>query len=134
MSENRFSANIEGKLYTDKPLLRPDNRPDFARMEGEAKGYAERILATLQGEKREEVAIFLDSAITDIHHADIMSRRVGHSLVEEVEDAERSLDEIIGDLKADYGIEDTEALDNIQQELRTWLNERRLPPGQARRL
>jgi len=41
--------------------------------------------------------------------------------------------ETIHDLRTDYGIEDTEALEKIQQELADWLHERRMEqhPGQA---
>ena len=111
----------------------PTQFPDYQRWKKEAETYTERLLSKPLGEIKEEIEILLTAFPDGIDAVKRLAQGIRGFSIDDVEIAERLMHETIYDLRTDYGIEDTEALEKIQQELADWLHERRMDqrPGQA---
>ena len=131
-----FLAWISGSVEENsrpKPPMPPTQFPDYQRWMKEADTYAERLLSKPLGEIKEEIEILLTAFPDGIKDVKRLAQGIRGYSIHDVEIAERLMHETIYDLRTDYGIEDTEALGKIQQELADWLHERRMEqhPGQA---
>jgi hypothetical protein len=116
-----------------KPPMPPTQFLDYSQWTKEADIYAERLLSQPLGEIKEEIEILLSAFPEGIKTVKRLAQGIRGYSIHDVEIAERLMHETIYDLRADYGIEDTKALEKIQQELADWLHERRMEqhPGQA---
>lgn len=127
-----FYASVENYPHSKLPM--PSIKfPDYHQWAQEADAYAKRLLSSLSGDAKEEIEILLSAFPDGIRAVKRLAQGIRGYSIDDVEVAERLMDETIHDLQTDYGIEDTKSLENIQQELATWLHERRMEqhPGQA---
>jgi hypothetical protein len=111
----------------------PTKFPDYQQWTKDADACAKRLLSRLSGEAKEEIEILLGTFPDGIRAVKRLAQGIRGYSIDDVEIAERLMDETIYDLKTDYGIEDIEPLEKIQQELAKWLHECRMEqhPNQA---
>jgi len=106
----------------------PINLPDFAGMALIAERYAVSVLPRYVGEALEELTPVLELLTNDLKRCESCSRRFPSELPDYVADTLRDYEELIPYLK-DYGIEGTKSLEDIQNDLTEWLQQRRRGQG-----
>jgi hypothetical protein len=112
-------ANVAGKQPIDKLLFTPD-RPNFVTLAEDAKAYGDRVLPQFVGEAQEELKSIFDMIHSSLENSETYARLGQNTLKERTELVVDILEEMIPELHR-YGLEDTQPLEDIRNELRTWL-------------
>jgi hypothetical protein len=104
--------------------------PNFPALLQDVEAYASTVLPRFVGEALEEVEPIFAALKADLSLSATIVRRWPVKTLERAHSALREVSEAIPDLR-DYGVEDTGPLEQIEQQLRTWIEEqeRHRPPG-----
>lgn len=99
---------------------------DFVKLAQDVRAHGSRVMLLFARESlevREEVESVFDFLESGLEHSDVMTRRGLSTVLHDVTYNFCKIDEAITDLRDGYGIEDTQPLEAIRDQLGDWLRE-----------
>ena len=115
-------VHVAGKLQTREGIHPNPRRPNFIKMARDAEAYTARILPQYIGEAREEIEAIVGVINTRFRGLSLYEQHFPFALVKETISVLRDLEELMPEFQR-YGVDDTRPLEQIKEELRTWVQE-----------